>query len=79
MKSIDRRSFLTGLSATPVLLQCSLSGAQAATAGFKLGVDETSALPGMAWASAIRDAIAGAFIARKKADEKLLCCPLCES
>jgi sugar phosphate isomerase/epimerase len=38
MKSIDRRSFLTGLSATPVLLQCSLSGAQAATAGFKLGV-----------------------------------------
>jgi sugar phosphate isomerase/epimerase len=38
MKSIDRRSFLTGLSATPVLLQCSMSGAQAATAGFKLGV-----------------------------------------
>ena len=38
MKSIDRRSFLTDLSATPVLLQCSLSGAQAATAGFKLGV-----------------------------------------
>jgi sugar phosphate isomerase/epimerase len=38
MKSIDRRSFLTGLSATPVLLQCSLSGAQAATSGFKLGV-----------------------------------------
>ena len=38
MKSIDRRSFLTGLSATPVLLQCSLSGTQAATAGFKLGV-----------------------------------------
>ena len=38
MKSIDRRSFLTGLSATPVLLQCSLSGAQAAAAGFKLGV-----------------------------------------
>jgi sugar phosphate isomerase/epimerase len=38
MKSIDRRSFLTGLSATPVLVQCSLNGAQAATAGFKLGV-----------------------------------------
>jgi len=38
MKSIDRRSFLTGLSATPVVLHCSLSGAQAATAGFKLGV-----------------------------------------
>lgn len=38
MKSIERRSFLTGLSVTPALLQCSLSGAQAATAGFKLGV-----------------------------------------
>src|ERR1700730_10735229 len=38
MKSIDRRSFLTGLSATPVLLQCSVRAAQAATAGFKLGV-----------------------------------------
>jgi sugar phosphate isomerase/epimerase len=38
MKSIGRRSFLTGLSVTPALLECSLRATQAATAGFKLGV-----------------------------------------
>jgi sugar phosphate isomerase/epimerase len=38
MKLIERRSFVTALSATPALLQGSLSGAHAAPSGFKLGV-----------------------------------------
>jgi sugar phosphate isomerase/epimerase len=38
MKSLQRRSFLTALSATPALLQFSIRRAEAVPSGFKLGV-----------------------------------------